>query len=117
MFWPTVGFWEFSTASPCFWLKILQPLPRWSITHQSSPCFCEKKTFTPSSVTEKLFKQESVLQEEINSSQGTDGETPRDEVEKAPNVTKAAQVEDSLFHYVSFSKLGLNALRNKLYKQ
>lgn len=52
-----------------------------------------------------------MLQEEINSSQGTEGETPSDEVEKAPSVTKAAQVEDSLLHYLSFRKLSLNALK------
>lgn len=39
-----------------------------------------------------------MLQEEINSSQGTDAETPSDEAEEAPNVMKASQVE-RIVHY------------------
>lgn len=50
------------------------------------------KTFPLSSVTEKSLKQESVLQEEVNSSQGTDGETRSHEAEEAPIVVKASPV-------------------------
>nr|XP_046234334.1 uncharacterized protein LOC124053327 [Scatophagus argus] len=41
--------------------------------------------------TEKSLKQESLLQEEINSSQDTDGETPSHEAEEAPIAMKAPQ--------------------------
>ena len=61
------------------------------------------------SATEKSLKQESVLQEEINSPQGTDVETPDHELEdakpEAQSVLRATQVEDSLLHYMSFINL------------
>ncbi|XP_070777223.1 uncharacterized protein [Enoplosus armatus] len=41
--------------------------------------------------TEKSLKQESVLQEEINSSQGTDGETPSHEAEETHSAMKVPQ--------------------------
>lgn len=48
-----------------------------------------------------------MLQEEINSSHGTGGETPSHEVEEPHGAMKAPQVEDSLLHYLSFNKLHL----------
>ncbi|XP_044040887.1 uncharacterized protein LOC122870626 [Siniperca chuatsi] len=41
--------------------------------------------------TEKSLKQENVLQEEINSSEGTDGETPSHEAEETHSAMKAPQ--------------------------
>lgn len=42
-----------------------------------------------------------MLQEELNNSQSTDGETCSHEAEEAPSAMKAPQVADSLLHYVS----------------
>lgn len=47
------------------------------------------------SVTERNLKQECVLQEDINSSQGAEGETPSHEVE-AHSAMKAPQVENCI---------------------
>ncbi len=49
-----------------------------------------------------------MLQEEMNCSQGTDGETPNHEGEEVHSAMKAPQVEDSLLHHLSFNKFILN---------
>lgn len=60
--------------------------------------------------TEKNLKQESALQEERNSSQCTDAETPTHEEAEGHSTMTAPQVEDSLLHYWSFDYLGLKSV-------
>ena len=53
------------------------------------------------SAAERNLKQERVLQEELNNSQSTDGETCSHEAEEAPSAMKAPQVANSLLHYLA----------------
>lgn len=59
------------------------------------------------SVTDKSLKQESMLQEEINSFHNANGETPDCEVEEAKpepqSITTATQVENGVLHYRVFT--------------